>query len=100
MQATRAIAPARLALMGSCSRTPAGNAGSEPPAQWEAPGLGEVMTQVGRRFEVAGRAAAANRFELAAFEVGELQELFPSRGNQVVRAMRAIVAIATTKGEQ
>ncbi len=76
MQATRAIAPALLALMGSCSRTPAGNAGSEAPAQSEAPGLGEVMTQVGRRFEVAGRAAAANRFELAAFEVGEIQELF------------------------
>jgi hypothetical protein len=42
----------------------------------DAVGLGEVMLQVGRRFETAGRAAAANRFELAAFEVGELQELF------------------------
>jgi len=39
--------------------------------------------QVGRRFEVAGRAATANRFELAAFEVGELQELFE---NDVPRA--------------
>jgi hypothetical protein len=77
MQAKKAIAPALLALlMGSCSRTPVGNAGSEPPARGEAPGLGEVMTQVARRFEVAGRAAAANRFELAAFEVGELEELF------------------------
>ena len=34
------------------------------------------MVQVGRRFELAGRAAAANRFELAAFEAGELGELF------------------------
>ena len=34
------------------------------------------MTEVGRRFEVAGRAAAANRFELAEFEAGELGEVF------------------------
>jgi hypothetical protein len=34
------------------------------------------MVQVARRFEVAGRAAAANRFELATFEAGELGELF------------------------
>jgi len=39
--------------------------------------------QVGRRFEVAGKAASANRFELAAFEVGELEELFE---NDVPRA--------------
>ena len=34
------------------------------------------MAEVGRRFELAGRATTANRFELAAFEVGELRELF------------------------
>jgi hypothetical protein len=34
------------------------------------------MVEVGRRFEIAGRAAAANRFELAEFEAGELGELF------------------------
>ena len=34
--------------------------------------------QVGRRFEVAGKAASANRYELAEFEVGELEELFES----------------------
>jgi hypothetical protein len=62
-----------------CSRTTAapsgekGSAASEPPV---APGLGQVMSEVGHRFEMAGRAANANRFELAAFEVGELQELF------------------------
>jgi len=39
-------------------------------------GLGEVMVQVGRRFEVVGRATVAKRFELAEFEVGELEELF------------------------
>ena len=34
------------------------------------------MSEVGRRFELAGRAAAAGRFELAEFEAGELGELF------------------------
>jgi mono/diheme cytochrome c family protein len=38
--------------------------------------LGNVMVQVARRFEIAGRAANANRFELAEFEAGEIQELF------------------------
>jgi hypothetical protein len=38
--------------------------------------FGDVMAQVARRFEIAGRAADANRFELAEFEVGEMQELF------------------------
>jgi hypothetical protein len=41
------------------------------------------MVQVARRFEVAGKAASANRFELAAFEAGELEELFE---NDVPRA--------------
>jgi cytochrome c553 len=49
----------------------------------EGPGLGVVMVQVGHRFELAGRAAVANRFELAAFEAGELGELFE---NDVPRA--------------
>lgn len=63
------------------SSTPSANDKSRVAEQ--APGLGEVMVQVGRRFEVAGRAASANRFELAAFEVGELRELFE---NDVPRA--------------
>jgi hypothetical protein len=50
-----------------CSRTKAASA--------TVAGLGEVMSQVGHRFEMAGRAAKANRFEMAAFEVGELEEL-------------------------
>ena len=36
------------------------------------------MTQVGNRFELAGRAAAAQRYSLAEFEVDELAELFES----------------------
>jgi hypothetical protein len=34
------------------------------------------MADVARRFEIAGRAAKANRFELAEFEAGEIEELF------------------------
>jgi hypothetical protein len=40
--------------------------------------LGNVMTAVARRFEIAGRAAKANRFELAELEAGEIEELFES----------------------
>jgi cytochrome c553 len=72
-------------LIASCSKTdaspPSGEKESRPAEQ--APSLGEVMVQVARRFEVAGRAASANRFELAAFEAGELGELFE---NEVPRA--------------
>lgn len=32
------------------------------------------MAEIGQRFESAGRAAVAHRFELAAFEIGELDE--------------------------
>jgi hypothetical protein len=34
------------------------------------------MTRVAWRFEIAGRAAAANRFELAEFEASEIAEVF------------------------
>lgn len=72
-------------LCACCSRTQASPPSADKagtPAE-QAPGLGEVMVQVGRRFEIAGRAAAANRFELAAFEAGEIGELFE---NDVPRA--------------
>ena len=36
------------------------------------------MVQVARRFEIRGGAANANRFELAEFEAGEIEELFES----------------------
>jgi hypothetical protein len=62
-----AVAFAAAAAIAACSRNP-----PPPPA----PSLGNVMAEVGRRFETAGRAAAANRFELADFEAGELEELF------------------------
>ena len=34
------------------------------------------MSEVGRRFEVLGRALLAGRFELAEYELGELEESF------------------------
>lgn len=40
------------------------------------PRLGNIMSEAARRFETAGKAAHANRFELAAFEIGELDERF------------------------
>jgi hypothetical protein len=67
-----ALMLAALATCAGCSR-----AAPPPPEQKaDGPGLGEVMVTVGRRFEMAGRAAVANRWELAAFEAGELGELF------------------------
>jgi hypothetical protein len=73
------------ALIANCSKTQGSPSSSNENARLseEAPGLGDVMVQVARRFEMAGRAAAANRFELAAFEAGELGELFE---NDVPRA--------------
>jgi hypothetical protein len=40
--------------------------------------LGNVMAEIARRFEIAGRAAKASRFELAEYEAGEIEELFES----------------------
>lgn len=61
---------------GGCSRVHSGGGWNADADTGSAPSLGDVMVQVGRRFEIAGRAAAAGRFELAAFEAGELGELF------------------------
>ncbi|HEY1691632.1 MAG TPA: hypothetical protein VGG39_05705 [Polyangiaceae bacterium] len=58
-----------LPLTAACSREP-------PPAPRQS--LGNVMAEVARRFELAGKAANANRFELAEFEAGEIEELFES----------------------
>jgi cytochrome c556 len=65
----RAICLVIAALVAfACSRS------DRPSAN--APDFGQVMIQVGQRFERMGRAASAGRFELAAFEAGELGELF------------------------
>ncbi|MEI8256669.1 MAG: hypothetical protein WCJ30_13425, partial [Deltaproteobacteria bacterium] len=39
---------------------------------------GDVMSEVGRRFERSGRAAVAQSWELAAYDVGEIAEAFES----------------------
>lgn len=61
----------------ACSRspdaTPAPSVGTAAPAV-AAPHYGEVMAEIGRRFELAGRAAKANRLALANFELGEMEE--------------------------
>src|SRR4051812_35149488 len=49
---------------------------SNPTPTAAPPHLGDLMTQVGRRFELLGRAALAKRWELAEFELGELRETF------------------------
>jgi len=69
MLTARTAVVAVLFLACACSRP-------SPPAPASHESLGNVMVQVGRRFELAGRAADANRFELAEFEAGELGEVF------------------------
>ena len=77
-----AIAP--LAAQVGCSQPsatlapPSASAGPASAAPAEKQSLGNVMAEVARRFEIAGRAASANRYELAEFEAGELEELFES----------------------
>jgi hypothetical protein len=52
---------------------PAPAASAEKPAGED---LGNVMAMIGRRFELAGQAAAGGRFELAEFEAHEIGEVF------------------------
>jgi len=55
------------------STSPAPAASAEKPAGED---LGNVMAMVGRRFELAGEAAVADRFQLAEFEAHEIGEVF------------------------
>ena len=56
----------------------AGEAGSAAAAAPAIPPkhFGDIMAEVGRRFERAGRAAQVGRWELAAYDVGEIEEVF------------------------
>lgn len=47
---------------------------SPPPAPHAS--LGSLMVEVARRFEIAGQAVTANRYDLAVFEVGGIGEVF------------------------
>jgi hypothetical protein len=51
-------------LFTGCSKSP-------PPRRY-----GDAMTEVGRRFERIGHAAATGRWELADYDAGELEEVF------------------------
>lgn len=62
-----------IALVG-CGRRDAPGERAAPAAP--AITYGAAMADVGRRFEVFGRAAVAGRYELAAYELGELDEAF------------------------
>jgi cytochrome c553 len=81
MTTNRLLAAALVAFASivGCSRAtpaPPTTHDAAPPVVGVRPRYGAVMAEVGRRFELAGRAAVAGRFELAEFEVGELGELF------------------------
>jgi hypothetical protein len=72
-----------LVAAASCSKddsraTSGASVAPAPTVTAARPSLGNVMVQVARRFEICGKAAVAKRFELAAFEAGELAELFES----------------------
>jgi hypothetical protein len=61
-------------MVSACTQ-PAPPVPPAPPAAPK-PGYGSVMADVGRRFELVGKAAAAGRFELARYELGEIGEDF------------------------
>jgi hypothetical protein len=59
---------ALLFLLGCKERPP------QPAAQSAGTHYGALMSEVGRRFELLGRAAVARRWDLAAFELAEMEE--------------------------
>lgn len=65
------IAVCLLGVAGACRNTNKSGPAAEPQERF-----GALMTEVGRRFELIGRAATAHRWQLAAYEVHELQEVF------------------------
>jgi hypothetical protein len=68
-------APSRLVLAALLVCTMASGCRARDEARHvDGPHLGALMADVGRRFETIGRAALAHRWELAAFELGELEE--------------------------
>lgn len=63
-----------LTAMG-CNRS--GGRRDEPETgQIQRPRYGALMSEMGQRFELLGQAAVARRWELAAFELHELEEVF------------------------
>jgi cytochrome c553 len=66
MNAPIPVALILLVTTTSCSRF----------ARHQGPSLDSMMVDIGRRFELAGRAATARRFELADFEANEIEGIF------------------------
>ena len=52
-------------LLSACTKP------APPPRRF-----GDAMSEVGRRFERAGKAAVAGKWDLAAYDLGEIQEVF------------------------
>ncbi len=68
-------------LLCACARSasdqpPAPRPAAPPPAPVAQTSYGNAMADVARRFELLGRAAAAGRFELAEYQLGEIGEQF------------------------
>jgi hypothetical protein len=51
--------------------TPVATAAPSAPKRY-----GDIMAEVGRRFERAGQAVVAGRWEMAGYDIGEIGELF------------------------
>ena len=68
----------RLALIGCIAVSAGCPKSSDAPVAAAPPGkhFGDIMAEVGRRFERAGRAVMAGRWELAGYDMGEIDELF------------------------
>jgi len=73
MRSIAIAAVALLALAGCPQKSDQAAPAPAPPAP-EGPRIGALMTEIGHRFEMLGRAATAHRWELAAWELGELDE--------------------------
>lgn len=69
-----------VALASSCSRpsttASAGPTKAAPTATGAPKRYGDIMAEVGRRFERAGHAVVAARWEFAGYDLGEIEELF------------------------
>lgn len=99
----RVCAVGTLFLVG-CSR-PSHTERAEPSASGAGVSFGTVMADVARRFELVGRAETAGRFELAEYELGEIDELFegalphatpPAEGHPEVLPARVTAFRVTT----
>ncbi len=68
-------------FLASCSRSSSTDEAPTPQPSTAAPApagkhFGDLMFEVGRRFERAGRAVEAGRWALADYDVGEIEEVF------------------------